>query len=47
VNTPFTIERFLGATFDAGPRNLANEMKGRATGKIVRETSIVPGAEAR
>jgi hypothetical protein len=29
------------------PRDLANEMKGRATGKIVRETWIVPGAEAR
>ena len=29
------------------PRNLANDMKRRSTGKIVQETWIVPGAEAR
>jgi hypothetical protein len=29
------------------PRDLANELKDRAVGKIVRETWILPGAEAR
>jgi hypothetical protein len=28
-------------------RDLANEIKSRPTGKIIRETWIVPGAEAR
>lgn len=29
------------------PRDLANEMKSRKTGKVIRETWIVPHAEAR